>query len=262
MMPDTQDGAPPPTQPNGAPPPAQPEAQDVSPPPAAADGAPRPDPQPAAAPRPSSTFGSLSSRHIGATWQIVAALAVLVGLLTGIVTLFDRFTAAPPPVVTPAPTTPSIRTDISSAAGATELVDFAEAQAGKLVDLDLSCFETVASPACILEPSGPEVAVEGDDSLLLWLFTQAPCFAPQLVQPIETRDLESCLGTNVIWVDPDTEGSPVVLSNIQGAGTIAMKGPWELADLGGGGVFPGNIHAFRLTPHVTRPLAADTPPPN
>ena len=66
----------------------------------------------------------------------------------------------------------------------------------------------------------------------------------------------------MIWVNPDTEGSPVVLSNIQGAGTIAMKGPWELADLEGGGVFPGNIHAFRLTPHVTRPLAADTPPPN
>jgi hypothetical protein len=249
MMPDTHDGAPPPTQPDGAPVP-----------PAAAEVGSGPEPQPAAAPRPSSNFGSLSSRHLGATWQIVAALAVLVGLMTGIVTLFDRFTAAPTPVVTPAPTTPAIKADISSAAGASTLVGFLAAQSGKLVDLDLSCFETVASPACILEGSGLEVAPGEGEELLLWLFTQAPCFAPLVIQPTETRDYQACQGTSVLWIDPRTDGSPVTLSNIQGASTTAIRGPWELADLGGSGVFPGNIHAYRMNPHITRPPAADTPP--
>ena len=53
---------------------------------------------------------------------------------------------------------------------------------------------------------------------------------------------------------PRIGGSPVVLGNIQGAGTTAIKGPWELASPAGGAIFPGNIHGYRLTPHITRPV--------
>ena len=202
------------------------------------------DPRPVVRVRPSATFEApMASRNLGVTWQIVAAMAVVVGLLTGVVTLLDRFSAAPAPppapVVTPAPTTPGIRVDVSSAAGAAELVAFAEAQTGNLVDLDLSCFETVATPACIFEASGLEAQSSGQEWLWLWVFTETPCFAPQLDQPEDSRDTAACQGTNLFWIDPRIDGSPVVLGNIQGAGTTAIKGPWELASPAGRCDLPG-----------------------
>jgi hypothetical protein len=191
-------------------------------------------------------------------WQVVAGFAVLVGLLTGVVALLDRFTGpapTPTPVPTaaptPRPTTPTITEDISSATGAQRFVDFAEAASGQRVRLDLSCFETVAKPACILEPSDIEFDVPWD---WLWVFTGEPCFAPAVDMDPALRDLSRCADTALFWIDPRVGDAPVVLGNIQGAGTTAIKGPWDLQSPMGGAIFPGNIHGYSLVPARATPL--------
>jgi hypothetical protein len=194
---------------------------------------------------------------------VIAGVAVVVGLVLGVLQLIDRFapiapTPLPTAAPTPAPTTPSIRVDISSATGARTFIAFAEAASGQRVDIDLSCFETVPEPACILEGSDWEL---GDTEWLwLWVFTERPCFPPTLDMDPRLRDMGSCVGTNVFWIDPRVADTPVVLGNIQGAGTTAIKGPWDLTSPAGGAVLPPNIHGFRLVPggRTEMPVAEPT----
>ncbi len=200
---------------------------------------------------PPMTIRTMPGHRLTRLWQLVGAVAVVLGMVLAAVQLLDRFAPAP---LAPAPTTgstsrptpPAIHADISSAAGASRFVSFAEGASGQQVDLDLSCFETVAEPACILESSGWD---EGDRPWLwLWVFAGEPCFAPAIDQDPATRDLGRCQDTSLFWVDPDTRGTLVVLGNIQGAGTTAIKGPWHLSSPAGGAILPANIHGFRLIP--------------
>ncbi len=197
--------------------------------------------------------GSLvADRRLSWTWQAIGAIAVLVGLLTGIVTLLDRFTAGPPPVVTPAPTRPAISVDVSSAAGARGLIAFLDEHGdGETVELDIACYESVARPACLLEQSPVDVPGGSTTYDLLWLFGGDPCFAPEDVLPQASGtgpDILSCTETSVMWIDPRTGDAPVVFGNIQGAGTIALKGTWVLRSPMGAAFLPPSIHGYRVTP--------------
>ena len=235
-----------------------PDPQDAATPPTATTSGSTHGRAPIGSPRPAASFATpISGRHLGATWQIVAAMAVVVGLLTGVVTLLDRFSASPPvsePVVTPAPTTPAIKVDVSSAVGAAELATFVEAQTGKLVDLDVSCFETVTSPACIFEGSGIEVPSGGDEWLFLWVFTGTPCFAPQQEQADGDPGHHGLPAASLFWIDPRVDGSPVVLASIQGAGTTVIKGPGTFV-AGGWRLLPGQH------PRLSADTARDRPGP-
>ncbi|MBX3031341.1 MAG: hypothetical protein KF809_14430 [Chloroflexi bacterium] len=205
---------------------------------------------------------SLGADHrLTLTWQVIGAIAVIVGLLTGVITLLDRFAASPPPVVTPAPTRPHITVDASSPRGASELIAFLRANSdGAPVELDISCYETVAKPACLLETS-PMVVPDGSTSyMLVWLFGDEPCFEPMEVGVPRDPDYTLCTESSVMWVDPRVGDAPVVLGNIQGAGTMAIRGTWVIRAPMGAAFYPANIHGYRVTPFgITTPVEGPTP---
>lgn len=214
---------------------------------------------------------SLTSDHrLTVTWQAIGAIALVVGLLTGVITLLDRFTATAPPVITPAPTAPHITVDVSSPRGASTLIDFLEEHSdgatGTTVELDISCYETVARPACILESSPVDIPDRSATYWFLWLFGDEPCFDPSSIGGPLDPDYSRCTETSVMWIDPRVGDAPVVFGNIQGASTTAIKGTWVIRAPMGAGVFPANIHGYRVTPFgvttlVEEPSAAGSSTP-
>jgi hypothetical protein len=161
-------------------------------------------------------------------WQVVGALAVLVGLVTGVVALYDRFQ--------PRSGSPTFKGDISSEANATALVAFAGEHDGQLVALDLYCDEGVRESACF-----PEAQWGGWE--IMWVFTDGRCFSRDHATP-----LGACVGGNAFWIDMDTPGTTAIYDNgPAGAGTYVLRGRFHLRGAGyGGSVFPANIRSYRL----------------
>jgi hypothetical protein len=180
---------------------------------------------------PVSAGGHAHGRGWSWAWRVLGGLALLVGLLTGAVALYDRFLAPGGP--------PSYKADLSATDAATALVAFADAHDGEVVELDLYCDEGVPGireTACFFE------TVTGGWEIM-WVFTGERCFSRDHTQP-----LDACVGGNAFWVDAHTPGTTAIMANGPGgAGTYILRGRFHVRGAGfGGSVFPANIRSYRL----------------
>lgn len=177
-------------------------------------------------------------------WVAIGGLAVVAGLIASLLSIFGFFspkTQSSSGGVGTGPTAPSglaeYAGELSTHAGATAFVAFAQENDGKQVHLELSCVDDFETATCYAEPL--------DEMILLWVFTNDRCF----IEDDENADLDSCAGANVFWIG-DRAGSNVSVSNgPSGAGSIEIKGDFGLADQGfGGAIFPVSIRSWDLTP--------------
>lgn len=171
---------------------------------------------------------------------------VIVALIGGVLALVDR--ASPAPTAAPLPTTPNISVDVSTAAGGQELSSFLSRHSNQVVGLDIRCFEgdgEGASP-CFTERSGIDLTSEPSDGdyAWMWLFTGEPCFG----RADEGRDLDACQGEVLLWIDPRTDGSTASIGNIEGAGSVAVRGSWVVKSPFGVAFFGTTVEGHGLTP--------------
>lgn len=189
-----------------------------------------------------------SRRVLGAArtgWGLIGAAAVVVGLAVGLLALIDRVGPAPTPV--PLPTTPNIAIDVSTAQGVTELATFLDAHSNEVVRLDVRCFEVQGRRAsqCLAESSGVDLTNRAEDGVyqFMWLFRGPPCFD----HADEARDLEGCDGEVLLWIDPRTDGTTASVGNIEGAGSVAVRGEWLVKSPFGAGLFGPTVEGHELT---------------
>ena len=115
-------------------------------------------------------------------WVGVGGLAVVAGLIASLLSIVGFFSPKTPPVSGGRgadPTTPSgpieYAGELSTHAGATAFVAFAQENEGKQVHLELSCVDDFETATCYAEPL--------DEMVLLWVFTNDRCF----IEDDETR---------------------------------------------------------------------------
>ena len=179
-------------------------------------------------------------------WTVVAGVGVVVALIGGVLTLVDR--ATPVPTARPEPTTPNIAIDVSTAEGGRELARFLAEHSNEVVHLDVRCFEREISGLnpCFTEGSGIDLTGQPTDGQYtwMWLFREAPCFGTE----DEDRDLDGCQGEALLWIDTRTDGTDAGVANIEGAGSVGIRGPWHVKTPFGGAFFGPTVEGFELTP--------------
>jgi hypothetical protein len=147
-------------------------------------------------------------------WAIVGGLAVLVGLVTGVLTLRDKFTGPP-----------TFNAMIESTDQSVDFVNFLKSNDGKQVHLDVTC--KYSSTACHVPSSNESLPGE----TILVLYTQHPC-----------SDMFECT-SGAYWLNLTKDPtSNVQINNGQyGAGSLVVKGPFSVAVEGQLGSNPPDV---------------------
>jgi len=172
----------------------------------------------------------------------------VVALLVGVFTLLDR--ANPAPTIRPEPTVPNISVDISTAEGGRQLAGFLGQHPSEVAHLDVRCFEKDPGEgtSCFTEQSGSDLPGEpsGGEYVWMWLFKERPCF--DSFSEDSARDVELCEGEVLLWIDPRTDGTNANIGNIEGAGSVSVRGPWRVKSPFGGSIFGPTVEGYELTP--------------
>jgi hypothetical protein len=156
--------------------------------------------------------------------RVIGGAALLIGLATGVLTLYDRFATG----------SVEFEGDVSTQEGAQRFAEFALRHDGEVAELDLGCVDEGNQSRCMAE------APFGDT--LLWVFTAERC-----VSPGDYSGLPSCSGGYVFELG-STEGTDAVIRNgPTGAGSLIVRGRFRIRDAGFAGLFP-TVHTFRLVP--------------
>lgn len=181
-----------------------------------------PQPQPAPAPV-SRTFTSL--------WKMVGGIALLVGLIGGVLSLWDRHSSKEP----------KFKGELSQRSIAAAFIKFTKNNDGRPVQLDLSCSPKTDSTACI-----PDPALNGSPGmgLVLWVFPGPPCFTG----PDDYGEgVPRCDDGRVLFIRTE-DSDAVVAGGSTGAGSIVVRGRFVVRTQGPGGtLFPPNVSTTYLT---------------
>jgi hypothetical protein len=143
---------------------------------------------------------------------------------------------------------PNIAVDVSDAAGGRELRDFLAAHSNEVVRLKIECYEyeNDGQNPCFTERSIVDITSEPRDGQYtwMWLFLDEPCFGAG----DDGADFAACRDEVLLWVDPRTDRTSANISNIRGAGSVGIQGPWHVKTPFGGWLYGPDVEGFELSP--------------
>jgi FHA domain len=149
-------------------------------------------------------------------WTIVGGLAVLVGLVTGVLTLKDKLTGPP-----------TFKAMIESTDQSVAFANFLKNNDGKQVHLDVTC--KWSSTACHL--ANPNIGESSPDETMLVLYTLHPC----------SRILECTSGAYWLHLTKDPSSNVQIDNGAYGAGSLVVKGPFSVTVEGQLGSAPPEV---------------------
>jgi len=206
--------------------------------PALAPPPPPPPPPPAEVAKPSR----------GASWRLPAlfggAAAAVVAVVVIVIALAGHRAASDGPTATPTPSSVATLTaDATSASGAQSIVSFLMQHDGKIVYLNLQCYD-----AGYPGESAQSYCATYDKNIKAALQTES--FVEVFSQQPQPDCNQTCAGMYVLTF---TKVSDTVYQNLQGAGSIELKGYFSVVVRGTeGNVLPLNIQVISLSGVATQ----------
>ena len=157
---------------------------------------------------------------------MVAAIATVIGVISGAIAIYEFVNRDKGPAV--------YTGTVDSAAGMRELLNFVDEHDGELVNLDLKCVYQDDEPmACVQQ------ADMLDRAVVLLDLNDDPSCDPERDQP--------CDGSVILFFFADRVEDAQIDNGEYGAGSIVVRGYFNLAKRGNLGTLPPTVTAIYLT---------------